>query len=370
MFEGAILSTYTFNRYKSEKAACIEQIEYFTTSMTPKELLNLYELSTAVFYARDLVNENAHIVTPEYLAQEAVKLAKSPLLKCSVLKEKELLKNGCGLLYAVGEGAPCPPRLIVVEYLGNLSSKAKTALVGKGITFDSGGLNLKRTGHIESMRQDMAGAAAVLGTMKALTSLKLKINVIGVIPAAYNAIAGTAFYPGDIYRACNGKTVEIHSTDAEGRLILADAITYCQKKYKPTTIIDLATLTGSVIYALGDLMAGLYSNNDALATELFQAGEETNERLWRLPLLDAHYDAMKGDTSDLRNIPKLPKGHAGSITGAAFIGSFIENNLPWAHCDIAGTAFNNREERGEIPRNATGYGVRLLINYLKRKALR
>jgi leucyl aminopeptidase len=213
----------------------------------------------------------------------------------------------------------------------------------------------------------MAGAAAVLGVMKSLAVLRPKINVIGVIPAAHNAIGGNAYFPGDVYNSYSGKTVEIWSTDAEGRLVLADAISYCQDKFKPTSIIDLATLTGGVLYALGDFVAALFSNNDKLANDLFNAGERTGERMWRLPLYKEYCESVKGDLGDLRNVSKLKKGYASSITGAAFIKEFVNNNTPWAHLDIAGTAYNEGQPHGEVPAYATGFGVRLLLDYLLHK---
>jgi leucyl aminopeptidase len=250
-----------------------------------------------------------------------------------------------------------------MEYIGNPRSKIKTAIVGKGITFDSGGQNLKPTGHIETMRLDMAGAATVLGVMKALTTSKAPFNVIGVIGAAHNAIGSKAYFPGDIYTSYTGKTVEILSTDAEGRLVLADAVAYCEKNYKPTEIIDFATLTGGILYALGELTAGLFSNDDSLAGQLFESGEVTGERLWRFPLYKEYCDSLKSDIADLRNLSKFKKGYASSITGAAFIKEFI-TSTPWAHIDIAGTAFNEGACRGEIPQFGTGFGVRLVAHYL------
>jgi Leucyl aminopeptidase len=197
-----------------------------------------------------------------------------------------------------------------------------------------------------------------------LFNLKPSINTVALIPAAHNAIGSKAFFPGDILKSYSGKTVEIHSTDAEGRLVLADAISYCQPLYKPSQIIDLATLTGGVLSALGEYVAGLFSNNDELAQRLFHSGESANERLWRLPLYKEYSDSIKGELGDLRNLSKFKKGFASSITGAAFIQEFIADNIPWAHLDIAGMSFNEGSVRGEIPQFGTGFGVRLLIDFL------
>jgi leucyl aminopeptidase len=201
--------------------------------------------------------------------------------------------------------------------------------------------------------------------MKALSSLGLAVNVTGVIPAAYNAVDGRSYLPGDILTSFSGKTVEIANTDAEGRLVLADAVSYCQRYYRPTAIIDFATLTGGILVCLADFVAGLFSRDDALAQGLFEAGERTGERLWRLPLYEEYTETLKGDLADLRNISKLKRGWASSITGAAFIGHFVDEGMPWAHIDIAGTGFNEGAARGEIPQYGTGFGVLLIMEYLK-----
>ena len=363
--EGALLGAYRFVKYKSEKPVALAKLECVAPALTPALLRQIETECAAVCFARDLVNENASVMTPERLAQEARALArKGANLRVTVLDEKEIARKGLHLLKAVGQGSATPPRLIVIEYAGDRSSKETTALVGKGITFDSGGQNLKPTGHIETMRIDMAGAAAVLGVMKALSELKPKVNCIGCIAAAHNAIGENAYFPGDIYPSFAGKTVEILSTDAEGRLVLADAIAYCCAKFHPARVVDLATLTGGILSALGDIVAGLFSNNDPLAGALFAAGETTGERLWRFPLYQEYRDSIKGDASDLRNLSNLKKGYASSITGAAFLQEFV-GDTPWAHLDIAGTAFNEGGARGELPPLGTGFGVRLLLDFLK-----
>lgn len=361
--EGALLGSYRFSKYKSQPSSALEAIEFVDRKMSKDELHTIDTICSAALYARDCVNENASVITPLWFAQEASRIAKKSGMRVTVLDEKQLAGKGLHLIEAVGQGSATPPRLIFLEYRGAPASKPLTALVGKGITFDSGGQNLKPTGHIETMRMDMAGAAAVLGAMKAIAQLKLKVNVVGCVAAAHNAIGRNAYFPGDIYRSYEGKTVEICSTDAEGRLVLADAIAYCRKQFKPSRIIDLATLTGGVLTALGDLVAGLFSNDDALAGALFTCGENTGERLWRFPLYQEFRDSMKSDLADLRNTSKLKKGYASSITGAAFIQEFV-GVTPWAHLDIAGTAFNEGGARGEIPQFATGFGVRLLIDYV------
>ncbi|NLE01960.1 MAG: leucyl aminopeptidase family protein [Fibrobacter sp.] len=362
IIEGIILGSYKFDKYKSEKYHRIETVEIIG-ELSRAEVHRTETICKSTNFTRDLVNENASVITPEAFATEALKLQNSNHCTVTVLNKKDIQKKGLNLIYSVGKGSQTPPCLIFIEYNGNKRSGKKTAIVGKGITFDSGGQNLKPTGSIETMRTDMAGAAAVLGTMKALIELNSPVNVVGVIVAAHNAIGSDAFFPGDIYKSYSGKTIEIHSTDAEGRLILADAVSYCQKQYKPDELIDLATLTGGILSALGDIVAGLFSNNDFLAEKLFEAGEKSSERLWRFPLYKEYSDALKGELGDLRNLSKLKKGYASSIIGAAFIQEFIED-IPWAHLDIAGTSFNEGATRGEIPQFATGFGVRLLMEYL------
>lgn len=361
--EGALLGAYKFAKYKSDKGVVLASIELVSEHATLSEARQVAAVCESVNFARDLVNENAHVIFPEAFAKEARFLARKSRMKCTVLNEKDIDKKGMGLLKAVGQGSGFPPRLVMIEYRGNPKSRDITAIIGKGITFDSGGQNLKPTGSIETMRCDMAGAAAVLGAMRALSAFKPKINVVGVCSLAHNAIGREAYFPGDVYTAYNKKTVEINSTDAEGRLVLADAISYCREVYKPVRIIDLATLTGGIITALGTTVAGLFSNDKRLTELLFAAGERTNERLWAFPLYEEFTESMKSDWADLRNTSKKKKGWASSVTGAAFIKEFA-GDTPWAHVDIAGTAFNEESAEGEIPQFATGFGVRLLVDFL------
>jgi leucyl aminopeptidase len=322
-FEGALLGAYDFVKYKSEKPARLDALECVGTALPLRQARAVEAVCSAVSCARDLVNENASVMTPRRLAEEARAVARQGGMRLTVLDEKEIARKGLGLLAAVGQASATPPRLIVLEYTGRRSSNEKTAIVGKGITFDSGGQNLKPTGHIESMRHDMAGAAAVLGAMKAVAALKPKVNVVGCIAAAHNALGSRAYFPGDIYPSFAGKTVEICSADAEGRLVLADAIAYCIKRFRPAGIIDLATLTGGIVFALGEFVAGLFSNDDRLSSALFASGEASGERVWRFPLYKEYRDSLKGDLADLRNLSGFKKGYAGSITGAAFIQEFV-----------------------------------------------
>ncbi|MFP4164698.1 MAG: leucyl aminopeptidase family protein [Chitinispirillaceae bacterium] len=360
--EGAILGGYKFVKYKREKPAQVEKLEVIGPDVTSKDISRTEKVAQAVNFTRDLVNENACEVTPERLAREAQALGRKSGMKVTVLDEKEIDKQGLDLIKAVGKGSCHPPRLITMEYTGKSSSKERHAVVGKGVTFDAGGLNLKPSGSIETMREDMAGAAAVLGFMKCIGELKPKVNIIGVIPTAFNGIGPDAYFPGDVLKSYSGLTVEINNTDAEGRLLLGDAISYCKKKYKPGTIIDLATLTGGISISFANIVAGLFSNDDELAESLFEAGENSGERLWRMPLYKEYSDSIKGDISDIRNLSKFKRGHGGSIVGAAFIKEFVEDT-PWAHLDIAGTAWNEGSAKAETPQYATGFGVRLLVEH-------
>jgi leucyl aminopeptidase len=360
--EGAVLGAYSFEKYKSEKEAKLGALEIVSGIMPIGEAQRVVSLCESVNYAKDLVNDNAHVVTPEYCANEAKEIAEKGRMKCVVLDEKAIVKKGLGLLMAVGQGSAYMPRLVFLEYRGDPKSSELTAIVGKGITFDSGGQNLKPTGYIETMRTDMAGAAAILGTMRALGAFRPKKNVLGVLSLAQNAIGRNAFFPGDVYTSYCGKTVEINSTDAEGRLVLADAISYCIDQYKPSRVIDFATLTGGIITALGTTVAGLFSNDEKLSKELFNAGERADERLWAFPLYKEYIESMKSDIADLRNTSKKKKGWASSITGAAFIKEFV-GKTSWAHIDIAGTAFNEDGDSGVVGQGATGFGIRLLAEY-------
>jgi leucyl aminopeptidase len=269
---------------------------------------------------------------------------------------------GLNLLLAVGRGSSYSSRLIILEYDNNKSSGEHIVLIGKGITFDTGGLNLKLSTHILDMKCDMAGAATVLGMLKTASELKIKKNIAAIIPTCENMIGPNAYKPGDIIKSYSGKTVEVIDTDAEGRLVLADAITYAVKHLKPTYILDFATLTGSIIRTFGGFVTGLFSNNDLLAEKIFHAGEMTYERVWRLPVYDEYKELMKGEFSDLKNISK--EEYAGAITGAAFLEEFVEK-IPWAHFDIGGSAFFDKQ-KFYIPKGGTGIGIRLFVELLRR----
>jgi leucyl aminopeptidase len=275
------------------------------------------------------------------------------------LDDKQLEKMGAGAIVAVGKGSATPSRLIVLEYPGKTKAKP-VVLVGKSITFDTGGYSIKPGDSMVGMKYDKSGGMTVIATLVAAARLGLKKPLVGIIAAAENMISGGAYRPNDIVKAMNGKTIEIISADAEGRLVLCDALGYAQKQYKPQAMIDLATLTGGVVVALGSIRAGIMANNDSLVEALAASGEKTYERLWRLPLDDEYFDFIKGDDSDLKNIGVRK---ATAITGGIFLKQFVSEDIPWAHIDIAGVADTDKD-LPYCPKGATGFGVRLLTDYL------
>jgi leucyl aminopeptidase len=363
--ESVILSNYAFTKYKTKDKDKLTEITHVELLVDKTDYVNDVVAETQIIceatnYVRDMQNENADVMTPLMIEKQARELAKKYQLKITVFDEKDLKKMGMNLVLAVGKGSSYPARFIILEHKG--SSKDALAVLGKGITFDSGGLNLKPTKYIENMRLDMSGAAVVLGVMKAVGGLKMRKHVIGVIPTVENAIGSKSYKPGDVYTAYNGTTVEIGNTDAEGRLILADALAYTEKKLKPGKIVDFATLTGAIVVALGDHVAGMMGTDKEMSKHLFDAGERTAERVWEFPLYEDYSDMLKSDFADVVNIS--PGYYAGSITAAAFLKKFVEKT-PWTHLDIAGTGWLEKSARHYIPKNGTGFGVRLIIDYLK-----
>jgi leucyl aminopeptidase len=315
-------------------------------------------IAEGVALAKDLGNLPGNHCTPTYLAEQAVELGKRHGIKVEVLEQKEIEKLGMGCFLAVARGSRQPPKLIVMEYHGGKRDAPPVALVGKGITFDTGGISIKPAGEMDEMKFDMCGAASVLGTMKAIATMRLPLNVVGVIPATENMPGGNAIKPGDVVTTMSGQTVEILNTDAEGRLILCDALTYVEK-YKPAAVVNIATLTGAMVIALGHVATGLFANSDALARELIAAGENAWDRAWHMPLWDEYQDALKSNFADFPNIGSRA---GGSITAACFLSRFTKA-YPWAHLDIAGTAWKSGADKG-----ATGRPVALLSHFLVRRA--
>ena len=310
--------------------------------------------------AKDLGNLPANVCTPSYLAEQAKQLARECKLALDVLGRKEMEKLGMGSLLSVAQGSRQPPRLIVLRYSGGPKKAKPVVLVGKGVTFDTGGISLKPGEAMDEMKFDMCGAASVFGTLRAAAEMKLKLNVVGIVPATENMPGGAATKPGDIVTSMSGQTVEILNTDAEGRLILCDALTYAER-FKPAAVVDIATLTGACVIALGHIASGLYSNKETLARELLAAGDEAYDRAWHMPLWDDYQEQLKSNFADMANIGGRP---GGSITAACFLSRYA-GNFDWAHLDIAGTAWKSGKEKG-----STGRPVPLLASFLMSRAAR
>lgn len=366
--EGILYGLYKYDNYltESKKQQFQPKAVNFITNLKEKEVKTRLEeninLAAAINYVKDLVNAPAIDCTPETLAKEAQTIAKnSSKIKVSVLKEKEIRKQKLNLLASVAAGSVHEPYLITLEYKHKAKNKKPLMLVGKGVTFDAGGLNIKPTGNIDTMKFDMAGAATVLGVFKLLSKINLPIHVIGVIPTVENLLGHEAYKPGDIITAYNGKTVEITNTDAEGRLILADALSYGIKKHKPEAIMDFATLTGACIQALGNTMTGIISNNESLYQKVEAASLLSQNKIWRLPLVDYFREKVAGDISDYKNY--TGGVGAGASMAAAFLEKFVEDK-PWVHFDIAGTAFYD-STIGYTPKGATGQPLKLVYEFLK-----
>ena len=360
-------TAYRFDRLKStsekEKTA-LRKIQFgliAAKSNTALEaaLTHAEAMARGMVLAKDLGNLPGNVCTPTYLALQAVALAKKhKAIKTTVLEEKDMKKLGMGSLLSVTRGSAEPAKLITLEYHGGDKKQKPIVLVGKGITFDSGGISLKPGAEMDEMKYDMCGAASVLGTIQAVAEMGLKLNVVGIIPSCDNMPSGTATKPGDIVTSMSGLTIEILNTDAEGRLILCDALTYAAK-FEPDTVVDIATLTGACVIALGHVASGLFSNQDKLAQELLAAGEQTQDRAWHMPLWDEYQPQLDSNFADMQNIG----GRAGgSITAACFLSRFTKK-YRWAHLDIAGTAWKSGKEKG-----ATGRPVPLLTQYLINRA--
>ncbi len=362
--EGLILSDYKFDKYLTKKTDTkIEKIsiQFSESKEFISGIIEGKTIANATNLAKDLVNEPSNVVTPTYLEKIVKQLfSKNPKIKITILEKKDMEKAGLNALLGVTRASIQAPKLIIIQYTGSVAKEKPIAIIGKGLTFDAGGYDIKPAGNFVDMKCDMAGGAAVIGTLKAISELNVKKNIIGVIPACENMVDGDSQKPGDIVRAYNGKTIEIANTDAEGRLILADAIAYTEKNYSPEIIIDLATLTGACVIALGYYASAIVSNNEVLSKDLVDTGNLSYDRVWPLPFYEEYQDLMNGDISDLKNMSRQPKA-AGTITAAVFLSKFIDKTK-WAHLDIAGTAFIT-EEKEYNQKYATGSGVRLLSYY-------
>ena len=355
---GLKLKSYKFNIYKSKKDKRIISINItgVKNKITTQDILRFKAIEEGSFFARDLVSEPGNVLHPDEYAKRILTLKKSGL-KINVYDKKKLRKLGMNALLGVGQGSIRGSYLVTMEWNGARNNSKPLAFVGKGVCFDTGGYSLKPAKFMEDMTYDMAGSATVVGLMKNLAIRKAKINAVGVVGLVENMVSGNAQRPGDIVKSYSGQTIEVLNTDAEGRLVLADALTYTEKKYKPKFIIDLATLTGAIIVSLGSEYAGLFSNDDKLSKQLLEAGDKVEEKLWRMPLHKNFDKLINSKNADMQNINYV--GGAGSTTAAQFLQRFILNKTPWAHLDIAGMAFS--KYGGALNSGgATSYGVRLL----------
>ncbi len=370
--EGIFLANYSFLRLKCHSIkesvfSLLEKMEFICVGREDFAAIEVAKVIAAgVHFTRDLVNNNADDTLPKMMAEAASEFSKlSPKVKVEIFDKKRLEKEKMGLLLAVNRGSAHEPFLISIHYNGNPKSKERHVLVGKGITYDTGGLSLKPSTSMDTMKSDMAGAGAVMGALHAIINLNLPVNITGVMPVTENAIGSRSYKPGDVYVGYSGKTVEVVNTDAEGRLILADALAYTVDKLQPASIIDLASLTGAVVVALGDDVAGFFANNDKLAEGLLASSRKTGETIWRLPLHKEYKALLKSEIGDIKN--STGRG-AGPITAALFLEEFVDSKIPWAHLDIAGTSFIAKP-RDYFSTLATGAGVRLLVDYFQTLAV-
>ena len=357
---GMGLKAYSFDKYKTTKATKkVNHVKFITHHfVTTQNIYKEYDsILNGVNLTRDLVNEPSNVLTPiEFVSR--IKNLSSPNLNIRILDQKKMKQLGMEALLAVSDGSRLDPYVAIIEYLP-IKDQKPLLILGKGVTFDSGGISIKPSGGMDEMKGDMAGAATVVGLMKVLDEKKPNLNVIGIVGLVENMTDGNAMRPGDIIKSMSGKTIEVLNTDAEGRLVLADLATYTLKNYQPRAIIDLATLTGAILVALGQEMAGLFSNNDNLAEQLLKSGKDTGELLWRMPIGDKYMEMIKSKVADIKNVGGR---YAGAITAAEFIHAFVED-VPWAHIDIAGTSITSPKTDTNNSW-ASGFGVRLLCQYV------
>jgi leucyl aminopeptidase len=368
--EGAVMGTYRFDGYRDleDEPGEVESVSLLAADAASATALrrgvNLGAITAAsTNLARDLSNEPGSVHTPAWLGNQARKLGREVGLKVRVMAERDLEREKMAGILAVGRGSVNRPRLIVMEHGTPQSGRRRrptVALVGKGITFDSGGVSIKPAANMHEMKHDMSGAAAVFGAMQGAARLKLPLHVVGIVPAAENKPGGNAYLPGDIIRSASGKTIEVLNTDAEGRIVLADALHHATARFTPDAIVDLATLTGACVIALGSACCGLMGNNENLMRRVQEAGESSHERTWRLPLWDEHQKQIKGDVGDIKNTGGR---EAGPSTAGAFLSHFV-GDTPWVHLDIAGTAWSGRPQSYCV-KGATGFGARLLLELLR-----
>ena len=364
--EGTLLGLYRFAEYKQadENGKEVEQVNVVTSDASQvaaiREGVRIGEaIAEGQIRARNLSNQPGNTATPSYLADQAKQIGEKYGLKVTALSYDECKALGMGMFCGVAQGSEEPAKFIIMEHNADRSDLDTVMIIGKGITFDSGGISIKPTDGMWDMKHDMSGGAATIGAMQVVGALKIPLHVVGIVPATENMLSGKAFKPGDILRAMNGKTIEIQSTDAEGRLVLGDALCYA-KRFNPKGVIDMATLTGACVVALGNVAAGLLTNDQGLADKVKAAAEKTGEKVWQLPLWDEYNEQIKSTFADMRNTGGRP---GGAITAAAIMKNFVDS-YPWVHLDIAGTAWGTNES-GYNTKGATGYGTRLCVEVLR-----
>ena len=366
IIEGSKMALYKFDKFKAEKAEKSPDLTIVVSkSKKISQTIKTSEIiADGAIFTKSIANLPPNECTPTTLADFAKVISKKNNMKCNIISKLELKKKGFGGIIAVGKGSKNEPKLIVLEHNRGKSNEKPIVLVGKAVTFDTGGISLKPGAAMDEMKFDKCGGCTVLGIMKAVSELKLPINVVGIIPSVENMPGGEAYRPGDIVKLFSGKTAEILNTDAEGRLILADALSYGEKHYSPKAIIDFATLTGACIVALGNNVAAIVSNDEKLATKIKDASKKTTESIWELPLTQDFMDMIKSEVADMKNVG-IGRA-AGTITAAAFLKNAIEKT-PWVHVDIAGVAWTQTatKEKSYNPKGATGFGVRLILDYLQ-----
>lgn len=368
---GALLSSYRFNKYHTklsdeEKHVCQEFHVICNDELEVEKLFTKRKaVATGVFFARDLVSEVPNILYPESYAEQIVGKLEPIGIDVDVYGEREMRNFGMGALLGVGQGSSRESKMVVMRYMGADSKDEKpVCFVGKGVTFDTGGISLKPAANMHDMKYDMGGSAAVVGVMNTLALREAKVNAVGIVGLVENMPGGNAQRPGDVVVTMSGQTVEVLNTDAEGRLVLCDCLTYLQKNFKPACIVDLATLTGAILIALANTYAGCFSNDDTLSEQLLKAGGDSGEPLWRMPLHKDFDEMLKSTVADIANIGG-ERGMAGSSTAAHFLGRFIEDGIKWAHLDIAGMAWDKKGNKAVNPKGAVGFGVRLLNQFVQ-----
>ncbi len=360
--EGLVLGSYQFNEFKTDGEDNFEMADATVVGGNKKAVEKGAVIANGVCLARDIENRPGNVATPSHLAENATAIGKTGGMKVTVFDRDKFTKMGMGALAGVASGTDVPPKFIIMEYMGGPKKQKPKVLVGKGLTFDSGGISIKPAAKMDEMKYDMCGSGVVLGVMKAVAELKPKMNIVGIIPSTENMSGDKAYRPGDVLTAYNGKTIEVLNTDAEGRIILADGLSYASKHYDPEYIIDFATLTGAVVVALGHVATGIMGTDEALVEAVKSSSKTTGEKVWEFPLWDEYLEQVKSNIADVKNIG-APR-QAGTIAGGAFLKAFVGEDIPWCHFDIAGTAWGDKDLPYQNKGTATGEVIRLVVDLI------